>query len=423
MPPNHSAPRLRVSFLAIGDELLSGRAVDTNGAMLGKQMVLLGHELFEKRMVPDDLARIGRALTDLAQDTDVIVVSGGLGPTPDDLTREAVAAWAGVDQDYHEALWDTIVAKFADRGRTPTENNRRQAYLPRGAKAIDNPRGSAPGFDFQTEQVRLVSLPGVPAEFEGMVTDYVIPSLFAAMPRRRHFLHLHGIAESKVTEAVDQHKLVPPFIDWGTQSSPMSMTVRLDMPEEDPAAWWLVMQERFQEVFTDRVFGKDEDTIYSVLLDECLKQEATLAVAESCTGGLLAEKLTAIPGSSAVFRGGLVAYHNDVKQNQLHVPAAILETDGAVSAPVARVMATEVRQLLGADLSASITGVAGPGGGTEAKPVGLVYTAASFGRQPPKAQRHNWPGDRKSIRDRSAGFAAFTMWRLLRGFEVHDDLA
>jgi len=361
-----------------GDELLRGDGVNTNQSYLGERLLDLGVFATRSLCVTDDLTAIVPAIREsLARTPLVLVLSGGLGPTDDDLTREAAAEALGVPLEHHDDLLDLIRERFASRGIQMSPSNRKQAGLPRGAEAIPI-AGTAPGFTITSGETLVVALPGVPWEMKEMWEGTVEPLLRErtgtgqghAVRRIRTF----GIGESLVAEMLSEFEWRGGEVEIGTKASLEGLAIILRGPATPQGQARLDgVQKRICAILGDRVFGVDGSGLPEVTGEALLRRGLTVAAAESCTGGLVAKRFTDVPGSSDYFLGGVIAYENAVKTRLLDVPEAVLAEHGAVSAEVAAAMAEGVRRLLGADCAVSTTGVAGPGGGTDDKPVGLVY--------------------------------------------------
>lgn len=377
---------MTATILAVGDELLIGQVVNTNAAWLGARLSDLGVRVRSDLTVGDHPADIQAALYLGLSASDVVIVSGGLGPTHDDLTRETVAAFFGLPLDHDEAVMAMIRERFARRGRPLPERNRVQAQVPRGFRVLPNAHGTAPGLLYETTfegRPRVLALvPGVPSELQHLFDTYLAPYL-DALPGREAVVHrtLHtaGIGESQLSADVgdlaawlDEHTTLA-FLPSGGQ-----VRMRISARGSDRAAVEARV-DRFARHLRQKAgaafFGEGSTTLEAALGARLSARGETVAVAESCTGGLLLDRLTDVPGSSAYVKGGVVAYCNSVKHALLGVPHELLEAHGAVSEPVARAMAEGVRHRLGATYGVATTGVAGPGGGTSDKPVGTVWIA------------------------------------------------
>ncbi len=368
-----------VSILATGSELLDGRVVDTNSSFVARELSELGLKLRRVLTVDDDLGELNAGLTALSEVSDIIITSGGLGPTSDDLTRDAVAAFCGVGLFECPMALKHVEEFFAKRGRVLDETNRRQAVMPIGSRTIHNERGSAPGFICQAEGGKLVcSLSGVPREFQQMFLSTVLPLIkqqCGDVPLvRRATFKLLGVPESSLAKVVEGLAL-PEDVVVSYRAAFPEVHLVLKSARGDLAA---LADLARQALGSGNVYSEDPAASFVGALQAALESKGlTIATAESCTGGMAAELLTRTPGSSRVFRGSVVAYHNDIKERQLGVPAQVLATHGAVSAETVRAMAHGVRQLLGSDIGVAISGVAGPDGGSDAKPVGTFFVGVS----------------------------------------------
>ena len=410
---------MKIEVVTIGDELLLGYTIDTNAAHLARALAAEGVEIERRTTCGDTAESIATAVREALDRTGAVITTGGLGPTSDDLTKPSIAALFGREM----LLDDEHLAWMEERWRTrfqrpmPT-SNRQQAMLPSGARKLTNNHGSAPGIWLEDERGRWVAmLPGVPREMRGMLADTLLPLVRERLGADRRVvrsrtLRTTGVGESHIADLVatieggvgEAGLAYLPNAD-GTD---LRLTVRGLAPEvadERLAA----SANRLRSVVGDAIYGEDGVDLASVVIDLCRQEHITVVVAESCTGGLLGARLTAVAGSSDVMRGGVIAYHNAVKEAALDVPHSDLDKFGAVSEEVARAMAIGVRTRMPAEVSLSITGIAGPDGGSEAKPVGTVWIALDF-KGEVQARRFSMVGDRAEIRHRSAQ-AALEMLR------------
>ncbi|MEB3193811.1 MAG: competence/damage-inducible protein A [Cyanobacteriota bacterium] len=373
---------MSAELLCIGTELLLGDILNGNARWLAQELASLGVPHHRQAVVGDNRERLMAAVREASQRCRVLITTGGLGPTEDDLTTEAIAAAFAVPLVEHPEIWADIQAKLGARGKPVAVSNRRQALLPRGASVLPNPTGTAPGMIWSPiPGFTILTFPGVPLEMKAMWRNTAVAWLREAGLAEGVFLsrrlHVWGIGESLLAEQVADllacpNPTVAPYAGGG------QVTLRITARAADRAAAEALLMPVEREI-RERVgvacFGADDDTLASVVLAQLLERGQTLAVAESCTGGGLGAALAAVPGASASWLGGVIAYANAVKQELLGVPAPLLERWGAVSDPVALAMAEGVRQRLGTDWAVAITGIAGPGGGTSEKPVGLVHVA------------------------------------------------
>ena len=414
--------------IAIGSELLLGGRMDTNSLFIADRLAACGVELRYKSIVGDELSDIVAVLKTAARRARVVIVTGGLGPTIDDLTREAVAQATGQRLSRRKTALDGMVARLAEWGRTPTKAQLRQAMIPAGADILSNPVGTAPGFSLVWKGSFLAALPGVPREMEPMVRDGVLPQLQAwmrtqkrisATPMIRRVLHTSGVPESVVDQALAG--LVPKgcTIQLGIYASPMEVMVSLTGPAG--AEGGATIEQLLKEARTrlgDIVYGEEDETMESVVGRLLSEQKLTLAVAESCTGGLIGHRLTQVPGSSAYVDRVAVTYSNRAKVEMLGVPSGVIERHGAVSADVAAAMARGIRERSGAAVGVSVTGIAGPGGATESKPVGLVYVGLDGGPGEGLTKEFRFHGgDRAVIKQRSsqAALDLLRRWLIRKG--------
>jgi nicotinamide-nucleotide amidase len=347
---------------------------------MSAEILCIGTEL----VVGDNRDRLIAELQAAAQRCRVLITTGGLGPTPDDLTTEAIAAAFEAPLVEHPQVWAEIQARLAARGRPCAASNRRQAFLPEGAALLPNPTGTAPGMVWSPRpEFTILTFPGVPSEMRAMWEATAAPWLRAAGLAEGVFasrmLHFWGVGESNLAEQMaDLLEGTNPTVAPYAGSGEVKLRITARAATADAAAQLLEPVETEIRARTGALcFGVDEVSLASVLLEQLRRRGQTLAVAESCTGGGLGAALAAVPGASDVLLGGVIAYANSVKQGLLGVPAALLEAHGAVSDPVARAMAEGARSATGADWALAITGVAGPGGGSPEKPVGLVHIAVA----------------------------------------------
>jgi nicotinamide-nucleotide amidase len=377
---------VRIELLTIGDELLLGLTIDTNAAWLARQLAADGVSIVQRATVGDDAERIAAAVRDALDRTGAVITTGGLGPTADDMTKPAIAALFGRRLVFDEARWEALRQLWRERGRPGElpESNRQQVMIPEGAIVLTNRHGTAPALFLEDARGRWVAmLPGVPREMRGIFVEELQPLVRAraggggAVVRTRT-IRTTGIAESQLPPVLGELARGVDGMSLAYLPGPDGIDLRLtirDVPGDEADARLAAGAARLAERVGRHVYGEGDIDLASVVLDGCRARGWRIAVAESCTGGLLGGRLTAIPGSSDVFLGGVIAYDNAVKREQLGVSAETLAAVGAVSEAVAREMATGVRTRLGCEVGIGITGIAGPGGGTADKPVGLVWIA------------------------------------------------
>ena len=368
---------MRAEILSVGTELLLGQITDTNAAYIARELAALGIDLYFKQTVGDNPSRIQEAVRLALSRADAILITGGLGPTEDDLTVDAVASALGEELVEDPAVTEHVRRFFAARGRVPTPNVFKQALVPRSARVIPNTRGTAPGIHLERDGRMLFIMPGVPYEMEGMMQDYVVPALKARTGGeviRSVVLRVTGEGESAVEMRIkDLLAATTPTIAPYAKLGEVHLRLTSKGSEQAIAAQLTEGERLVRERLGELIYGRDDETLERVVGELLIARRATLSVAESCTGGLLAQRITSVPGSSTYFIEGIVAYSNEAKTALLGVPRETLEADGAVSAPVAEAMAQGIRARAMTTYALSITGIAGPGGGTEEKPVGLVY--------------------------------------------------
>jgi nicotinamide-nucleotide amidase len=404
---------MSAAILSTGTELTRGELVNTNASWLAEALTELGFDVVALDTVGDDEPRIAAALTRLGAEHDVILCTGGLGPTTDDLTSASVARLLGVPLERDESSLAAIRERFARVGRAFVETNAKQADFPRGARVLPNAWGTAPGFAVRIGRALACFLPGVPSEMEAMFREHVAP-LLEPLPRaHRHQIRLKtfGLSEAEVNDRLAGLEAAH-GVTVGYRASMAEIEVKVLAQAEstgDAARRARVAADDARARLGSIVYGEGKVTFATALLELLLERQLTLAVAESCTGGLAQELVTNVPGASRVFLGGVVTYANEVKTALLGVDAGLIATHGAVSTEVARAMAEGVRERLGASLGLSFTGIAGPDGGTPEKPVGLVHLALATATGTVAAQRV-FPGNREQVR-RRAVFAGFSLIR------------
>lgn len=413
---------MNAEIVSIGNEVVGGAVADTNAAWLARELESLGICVERHTAARDELAQIKDVLAGACERADAVLVTGGLGPTPDDLTREALAELTGRPLVRHPEGEAKLLGFYRARGRDPHPSNLKQATLPEGAQAMVNDRGTATGFICTHTGARVYVMPGVPTEMKGMFDDCIRPALRTQAHGSAAALReivLFGVPESDVGGTLHDMMQRGANPEVGTMAQMGTITVRIvgrgdthdtaTQCADDTAA-------TVCNLFGDHVVSHAGETMAEVVARMLLESETTLALAESCTGGMVAEMLTAVPGISAALLEGIVSYSNAAKINRLGVPEALIAKHGAVSRPVAEAMAAGVRQRSGADIGVGITGIAGPGGAVPAqegrpeKPVGLVHLACAD-KNGIVVQEQRFPGDRRRVRTRAA-LTALNMVRL-----------
>ncbi len=402
---------LAAEIIAIGNEVLNGEIVNGNAAYLSSRLDDAGWRVVRHTVVADVEADILQAFREAEWRARVVIVTGGLGPTRDDITSACAARFFGVERRLDEAVLAGNQA-FFERVRYPmTENNRNQAMFPEGAVVLPNPLGTAPGFRMARVDRHFLFMPGVPREMKRMMEHEVLPFLESLLPAGSHqstvLLRVFGIGESRLDERLSDAAAGVPGVTLGFRADFPENLIRI-VAEGTSAR---EAQERRDQVraeiearLGDLVIGESDRRIEAVVGELLRERKLRLATAESCSGGLLAHRLTNVPGSSDYFERGMVTYSNEAKAAELGVAVALLEAHGAVSEPVAIAMAEGIRRAAGVDLGIGITGIAGPAGGTEEKPVGLVFIALAAA-EGTRAHRLQFFGDRERIKNWSAAIA------------------
>ncbi|MGE5599606.1 MAG: competence/damage-inducible protein A [Bacteroidota bacterium] len=410
---------MQAEIISIGTELLLGEIVDTNAAFIARNLAELGIDLYYKTTVGDNLPRIVAELRRAWERSEIVITTGGLGPTQDDLTREGVAALLGEELVPRPEELAKMREFFARLGRSMSPNNERQAMFPASAEPLPNPEGTAPGLTVARGGRYLFALPGVPVEMERMLIREVLPRLRALTgvnPLFSRTLRLVGIGESvmaqEVADLIDggRNPTVAPYAKRG--ETRLRLTARA-ADHKEAERLFAPVEAEIRRRLGRHVYGTDGDTLEAVVGRLLRDRGLTLATAESCTGGLVGHRLTNVPGSSAYYLGGVTAYDNRVKTGLLDVAEETLAARGAVSEETARAMAEGARKKLHADLGLSTTGIAGPGGGTEDKPVGLVYLGLAWeGGASVRRMVSNW--DRVGNKEAAAQGALAFLWERLR---------
>jgi nicotinamide-nucleotide amidase len=401
------------SILSIGDELLIGQVVNTNATWLGERLTEHGVDVATVSTIGDVRDRIVAEIRRLAADSDLVVVSGGLGPTEDDLTRDDVCDLLECDMTIDAPQLARIERRFVERGIAMNERSRLQARVPSAARVLANNYGSAPGLEFSVGRARVIVLPGVPSELKGIVSEHLLPELAAQSGaiERTTFL-VFGPTESALADMLVD--LVPLAVDGVTLAylpSPGGIRVRAlrSRRDEDVDARYRQLVAGIAERAGQWIVSDRGESLPEAVGAVLIARRLTLATAESCTGGMIGEMLTDVAGSSAYYLGGAVSYANDAKSVMLGVPGELIATHGAVSAEVASAMARGVRERLGASIGVAVTGVAGPGGGSPGKPVGTVWIAVASERGV-EARHHTLGNERAVVRQR-ASYIALEMVR------------
>lgn len=420
-----SAARANIAeTIAIGSELLIGGRSDSNSLFLADALAAIGIEVRFKTIVGDDQSDIAEALMTACGRVGIVMMTGGLGPTVDDCTREAVASVTGFRLARRKEAFENMRARLAQWGRTPNKGQLRQALIPSKATVVPNSVGSAPGFAVIWKGTHMIALPGVPNEMKAMTEQSVVPLLAAQFDRSaqarpspitRLIFHTWGLPESDVDAKLKG--LIPKRtpIALGLLASPTGVLVSLTTKAHRSIKEAVLesLAEGVRTRLREWIYAEGQETLEEVVGRMLRQQKLTVAVAESCTGGLIGYRLTQVPGSSTYVDRGVLCYSNRSKTELLGVSARLIEQHGAVSREVAKAMATGMRERAGTSVAVSVTGIAGPGGATATKPVGLVYIGLNGGKKDVVSQEYRFHGDRSVIRQRAAQAALDVLRRWL----------
>jgi len=407
---------MNIELVTIGTELLLGMTLDTNGAEIARALAAQGVRVTRRTSVADRGDEIRDVVADALERTGAVITTGGLGPTRDDITKKVVADLFNAPLEFDETIWAGLLARFARLQRKPAESNRSQAEVPRGATVLTNRWGTAPGLWLEGPPGLVIMLPGVPLEMRRLLEHEVVPRLASrgtGSVIRSLLVRTWGIPESSLAERMgDVEREIAPLT--------LAYLPSVDGIDLRLSAWNLAPDEADRQLLAaarllrsrgaEHVYAEGESDLAALVLDEARSQGIRLAVAESCTGGLVGARLTEVPGSSDVFVGGVIAYDNALKTQLLGVPEPLLTEHGAVSEPVARAMAEGAVREFRVEAAVSVTGVAGPGGGSPEKPAGTVWIGSAL-RGKVETRRSMFAGTRHDIRARAAQAALFTLYR------------
>jgi nicotinamide-nucleotide amidase len=408
---------MKAEIITIGDELLIGQVVDTNSAWMAEQLNLLGLQVHQITSISDQRNHILSALALAAQRANVILITGGLGPTNDDLTKPTLCEYFDTPLVFHQATYDHIEQLFRQRGYAMSEVNRHQADVPQSCTVIPNANGTAPGMWFEHEGIIYISMPGVPFEMKPMMLNEILPRLLKRF-EGSFILHrtilTQGIGESLLAETIEAwESALPANIRLAYLPQPGIVRLRLTATGDNKQALAAMLQnqiEKLLQIIPDLIFGFNDDSLEAVTGKLLLQKHRTVSTAESCTGGYLAHLITSVGGSSAWYQGSVVAYHNRIKMQTLAVPENMLEEHGAVSRQVVEAMADGMRKSFGTDYALSVSGIAGPDGGSDEKPVGTTWIALSTAQG--VTSRKFLFGEHRQRNIRKAALAALNMLRL-----------
>lgn len=367
-------------IITIGDELLIGQVIDTNSAWMGQKLNEIGIKVKQITSISDDKMHILTTLEEAKKRADVILITGGLGPTKDDITKKTLCDYFGSELVFHEPSFKVIEEIFNSRGRTITEINRLQAYVPANCEVLVNKNGTAPGMWFNDGKKIIVSMPGVPNEMKGLMETLVIPQLkskFNLAPIVHKTILTQGIGESFLSDLIEKWELALP-VYMKLAYLPSAGTVRLRITASGKDADVLRKEvesqtEELKKLIPEYIFGYETDQLESLIGELLVQKNKTLSTAESCTGGFIAHKITSVPGSSRYYMGSVLPYSNDLKTGLLKVDPELIAKHGAVSQEVVTQMAELARKMLKTDYAIATSGIAGPSGGSDLKPVGTVW--------------------------------------------------
>jgi len=413
---------MKAEIITIGDEILIGQIVDTNSAWMGQQLNLLGIEVYQVTSVHDNHEHILKAFAEAEENVDLVLITGGLGPTKDDITKKCLCEYFDTELVFHPEVLEHVRSLLSSRNVVINQLNQDQAMLPANCTVLHNSAGTASGMWFVNNNTIFVSMPGVPFEMEAIMTEEVFPRL-AKMGITQSIVHKTvltiGLPESMLAEKIEEwESALPSFIKLAYLPSPMMVRLRLSGYGTDKQMLQTEIANQVKALIPqipEYVYGFDEENMGIVLGRMLVETGQTLAVAESCTGGNIAHFITSNAGSSVYFKGGVVAYSNEIKNKLLGVPMELLESFGAVSREVAEAMAVGAQKSLNADYSVATTGIAGPDGGTDEKPVGTVWIAVA-GPSGVISKLYNF----KHNRERNIIRTTHTALNMLRTFIIHE---
>ncbi len=409
--------KMKAFIISIGEEMLIGQTVNTNAAWMASRLNEAGIEVEEIRVITDDREAIYNTLLDSIKRCDLILITGGLGPTRDDVTRDVLCKFFKSSLELNQQVLNDISKYLKDRGRRVSDLNRDQAMVPVNAEVIRNPLGTAPGLWFREGEKHCVAMPGVPYEMKEMMSKHVIPSLVRKV-RSRHILHktvlTQGIGESDLAKRIENwEKNLPDDVQLAYLPSTGIVKMRLTTQGGDLQKLEAHLNSQLmalQGLIPQYIWGYDDDTLEKIVGRMLVQQGSTISTAESCTGGYIAHRITGVPGSSAYFTGSIIAYDNRVKEEWLRVPRKLLKDRGAVSREVAEAMALGVSELLKTMYGIGVTGIAGPGGETKEKPVGTTWIAVAMQGGKVVSRKFQF-GDNRERNIIRAGNAALAMLR------------
>lgn len=373
---------MKVQIITIGDEILIGQIIDSNSAWMAQHLNLIGANIEQITSISDTKDAIQNTMKLASESADIVLMTGGLGPTKDDITKKSMAEYFGVDMIFHEPTWERIEKLFQKWGRSTTPAHREQCYMPENATILKNKMGTAPGMWFEFDDTVFISMPGVPYEMKYLMEFEVIPKLkstFKSKPIAHRTILTVGEGESRIAARIEAIESgLPAHIKLAFLPSLGSVRLRLSGSGDDEMVLGKELDEykaAIEKLIPELIYGYETDNLEAAIGRMLIERNLTIATAESCTGGFVAHKLTSIAGSSAYYMGSVIAYDNQVKINQLSVSEETLKAHGAVSEATVIEMVKGALKLLGTDIAVATSGIAGPGGGTEEKPVGTIWVA------------------------------------------------
>lgn len=403
---------MKAHILTVGDELLIGQIVDTNTAWMGEFLSQNGVQIIGSSTAPDEKDGILHALQHSMQKADIVLMSGGLGPTKDDITKKVLADFFNTPLEFHDPTFQNLTKILARFGRSTTDAHKEQCHLPKGAKILENKMGTAPGMWFEKDQTVVISMPGVPYEMKHLIEHQVMPRLetkFQSSPSLYTTIQTAGEGESRLAARIEDYvDSLPSYMSMAYLPNLGKVRLRLGIKGEELGAMKKELDSHVKNIvklIPEFVFGYDQDSLGSVLGETLKNRKLSLSTAESCTGGHLSHKITSIPGSSSYFKGGLVAYSNEIKNKELRVASETLENFGAVSEETVKEMVLGALKAFESDISIAISGIAGPGGGTKLKPVGTIWLAIANKGQMMKTYKLNLGKDRLKNIEFTSNFA------------------
>jgi len=410
---------MRSAIITIGDEILIGQVTDTNAVWISQQLNAIGVQVGEMVTVSDEAGQIAATLDRYMGRYDLLIMTGGLGPTTDDITKQTLATYFNSKMVTVQEVQEKIISYFKERGRSMIESNLKQADVPEVCRVLMNYHGTAPGMWFEKEGTILISLPGVPYEMKGLMEDHVIPELLSRnnVPQVVHrTIMTQGVPESYLAAMLrDWESALPECVKLAYLPRPGIVRLRLtvvDKCAKDAEQILDVTIAKLLDIIPEHVFGYDDVSLEESLGELLLERGLTLASAESCTGGNIARMITSVPGSSSYYSGSVIAYENRIKSEVLGVETRVIEEKGAVSREVVEQMADGVRAVLGTDTAISTSGIAGPDGGTDDKPVGTTWICVQYGEKS-FAKLYRFGGTRERIIDQASNTALQLLRRLL----------